>query len=367
MTEEAKTTTNAELSEIVYGQMTLAEKEEVLSFLKASYPETPRQSDPTFWDWHFLEQPNVGEGEVPVCLARGGTRIAGQLAAIKVGLNVSGVTVPSMWILDLLVDPDFRRRGIMKKLVVITEGHTPYLLGLNTNKQHSPALLMSLGWKIVTKIPRFHKILFAGNAIKELGNLAPLRGLLNLPSVVFRRSRLHRAADIRRLSSFDTSVDELWSEARGQWPCSIERSAETLNWQYCEQPYKKFEMLGYFEGERMLGYTVLFFRKPNSNGVVDKAAISDICYHPSEPAKIVDALIAAALELAIERRVGGLVVDVMDKVLEERFAHFGFWRVKSDLQLMVKAPEGQEVLYDGANWFLTRGDSDISIFEHPNI
>jgi hypothetical protein len=35
---------------------------------------------------------------------------------------------------------------------------------------------------------------------------------------------------------------------------------------------------------------------------------------------------------------------------------------------MAHATGGREqLMYDPANWFLTRGDSDVSIFEHPNV
>jgi hypothetical protein len=46
---------------------------------------------------------------------------------------------------------------------------------------------------------------------------------------------------------------------------------------------------------------------------------------------------------------------------------FGFNRVKNPLQLLVKSNENQTALYDPKNWFVTRGDSDTSIFEHPNL
>ena len=206
-------------NEIVYSQMKAADRRGVLSFLRGSYPETPRQSDPQFWDWHFIDQPIDQADEIPVFLAKSGDRIAGQLAAIRVGLSVAGRSLRSMWILDLLVDPDFRRRGIMKQLVGIAERHTPYLLGVNTNKQHAPALLMGLGWGIVTKIPRYHKILFPGNAIKEIGRFMPLRWLMNLAFAPFRRSSKQSGADIRQLNEFDQTLDEFWNEARGQWPC----------------------------------------------------------------------------------------------------------------------------------------------------
>ena len=72
-------------------------------------------------------------------------------------------------------------------------------------------------------------------------------------------------------------------------------------------------------------------------------------------------------ELALERRAGSLVTDVLDLTIAERLKVFGFGRVKNPLQLMVKSAARQNVLGDAKNWFLTRGDSDTSIFEDPNL
>lgn len=353
--------------DITFEQMDLSEKDKVLSFLKTAYPDNPRQSDAEFWDWHFVEQPGSRAGQISTWLAKSGERIAGQLATIPVELNVAGKTVQSMWILDLMVDPDFRRRGIMKKLVKIAEQHSPHLLGVNTNRQHAPALLQSLGWVIVSKIPRFHKILFPGNAVRELSQVKAVRSALNLLFAPLRPRRAEIDEHVRILPKFDHSFDAFWNEARDQWGCSISRSAATLNWQFERQPNKKFEILGYYENNNLMGYSVLFFRKANKNGLIDKAAISDICYGPQNSSHIVDTLLQASLRLAVERRAGGLVTDALDALLNERLRYFGFWPIKSGLQLMAKAPENHDFIYDRKNWFLTRGDSDISIFEHPNL
>lgn len=352
-------------NDLMIEQMQLSERDAVLSFLQTAYLENPRQSEPDFWEWHFRQPPRCQDGNLPVWLAKRGDRIAGQLAAIPVELNVGGETRPAIWILDLIVDPDFRRMGIAQKLVQAAERFCPYILGVNTNEQHAPALLQKQGFVIVSKIQRFHKMLFPGEAFREIAKLGPLRSIANLAFKPFRTG-LRKKTSVRLVTEFDASFDKLWSRANKQWPCSVSRTAEMLNWQFRRQPNKKYEVIGYFDKDKLLGYAVLFFRKPNEHGAIEKAAISDICYGPERPTEIIDALIRASLKLAVDRRVGGLVTDALDPLLQERFRFFGFWPVKSGLQLMVKAPENQDLLYDGSKWYLTRGDSDISIFEHPN-
>lgn len=355
--------------DIVIEQMRLSDKAELLAFLKAAFPDNPRQSDAGHWDWHFLKHPYSEPDNIPVWLAKSGGHVVAQLATIPVEMNLDGESVRAIWILDLIVAPDFRRRGIMKRMFDIVMAQYPFGLGVATDKQHSVAMVRGWDWAIFPKIPRYHRLLFPGTASRDLSRLKPLRTAADLAFAPFRprRNRSHVGPNmVRAVESFDESFDRLWAECRGQWKCSISRSAAFLNWQFREQPGKRFDVLGYYDGDRLLGYAVMFFRRENRQGAIDKAAISDICYHPSAPGQIVDALLEAALQLCLERRAGGLVTDTFDPFLQQRLKRFGFWNVKTRLEMLAKVPEGYEFAYDPANWFLTRGDSDISIFEHPN-
>jgi hypothetical protein len=352
--------------DILYRRMEMADRGGVLAFLQAAYPDNPRQSDPEFWDWHYLDHPNSAPGTIPVWLATSGSRIVGQLAAIPVELNIAGRPAPAIWILDLMVDPEFRRRGMMKKLVAEANKSYEFMLGSATRRQHSAALLTSLGWRVFSPIPRYHRMMFPGSA----STTGLFRASLDTLFSPFRPAGKKLAAlseNVRNVTAIDQSFDGLWAKCRGQWGNSITRSAEYLRWQFEKQPGKTFEIIAHFENQEMLGYAVLFFRKPDKNGAVSKAAISDICYHPGEAKGIIDSLIAAALKRVLDCRAGGLVTDALDPLLEERLRHFGFWPIKSGLEIMAIGPPGSDTLYDPKAWHLTRGDSDISIFEEPNV
>jgi ribosomal protein S18 acetylase RimI-like enzyme len=353
--------------EIAIRRMRPDEKPQVLAFLAKAYEDNPRHSDPAFWDWHFLEPPAANYDAPAVWLAMSGDRIAGQMAGLPIDVHIDGKMRTAIWALDFIVDPEFRRRGIGKKLALAMEADFPLLLGVNTDQQHAPALLQGLGWKKVSLIPRFHRILFPGHAVREVADKPAVSKMVNLAFRPLRgQPRSQRPYATRTLDTFDRSFDEFWRTARVQWPCSVERSRDLLEWQFEKQPGKKFDVIGCHKDQHLAGYAVLFFRRPGPSGRADKAAISDICYSPDDPAGVADSLIAASVDLAIERQAGGLVTDTLDELLQARLRKSRFWSIKSPLQLMVKAPEGLESAYEPKNWFLTRGDSDISIFEHPN-
>ena len=353
--------------EIIIEQLKSSDKDKVLSFLRKAYDDNPRMSDRAFWDWHYREAPHSEDGKLPVWVAKSGEQVVGQIGTIPVIVNVEGERRRAIWVLDMIVAPEFRGRGLAKKIVKAAHADCPFGLVINTSEQAgSTKLLQDSGYKIITNVPRFHKLLYPANDVRELANLNLLRKTANLAFAPFR-PRFEKNENVRAVEKFDASFDEFWAESSAQWKSSVERSVKYLEWQYLLQPGKKFEILGYYEGEKLRGFAVLFFRKPRANAAIPKAAISDICYHPENSAKIVDALLRESVRIAVERRAGGLVTDALDALVEERLTNFGFWRVKNPLQFMVKSDEQQDLVHNPKNWHLTRGDSDISIFESPNL
>lgn len=349
----------------------MSEKEQLLSFLKTAYPDNSRMSDERFWEWHFLKSPYVEPDNMPIWVVKDADKIVGQLAAIPVKLKVGDEEKSAVWILDFIVDENYRGRGLGKKLVLAAEQFCPLGLGVNTDEQSAPLLLQKLGWKIVRKIPRYNRLLFPGSAVKEIARVKPLRELINTAFAPFRlrfpQNHLKSNGTVRIVENFDSAFDELWEESKSIWSCAVRRSSAILNWQYFEQPGKKFDILGFYENEKLRGYAVLFFRKTGAGGALPKAAITDICCHPDKAVETIDGLLRASLQMAVERRAGTLVTDVIDATIQARLEKFGFRRTKNPLQLMVKSGEKQETIYNAENWFLTRGDADISIFEHPNL
>lgn len=357
-------------SDVQIKQFELSDQDALLSFLLRAYPGEPRRSDPAFWKWHFLENPYAVQGDIPLWLVKDSDEIVGHMATIPVKLKVGDDVRRAFWSIDFIILPEYRGRGLGKRLVLeARETYCQTMMELGHNEQ-SGAVFRRLKWVELGNINRYHKLLYPGDAIREISRLTPLRHLANLIYTPFRptRSALQQVSnELRVITEFDSSFDDLWIDASAEWNCAVVRDSRFLDWQYRKQPGKKFDVLGYYEGERLLGYVVLFFRKPELGGVSSKAAITDICYSATNSQDVIDALLQGALLLAVDRRAGGLVTDILDPLVEERLQHFGFWRIKKSPPFMVRTDERQQLIYERKNWFLTRGDADISIFEEPNL
>jgi GNAT superfamily N-acetyltransferase len=352
-------------------QFELADEDALLSFLRGSYPDEPSKSDPVFWKWHFLENPNTSVDNVPLWIVKTGDRVVGQMATIPVRLKVGEKEKPALWIIDFILAPEYRGRGLGKGLMkAARETYCTTMIALGYNAQ-SEAVLLSHKWVSLGNINRYHALFFPGNANRDLSHLGPVKELANLLYAPFRPAESRLSANgtgtLREISEFDSSFDSLWEDASTRWPCAVVRDSRFLQWQFMRQPGKKFEVLGYYEDNQLLGYVVLYFRRTNAGAAPDKVAISDLCYSATKPALIVDSLLKGALRLALERRAGGVVIDILDSIVEERLRQFRFWRIKASPPFMAGTFEDQELMYTRNNWFLSRADSDVSIFERPNL
>lgn len=351
-------------------QFVLSDRTALLAFLRIAYPDDSRKSDPAYWHWHYLENPQTETHNVPLWVVTRGAEIVGQVATIPVRLKVGAEETLAIWILDFIVHEDYRGQGLGKRLMGEARKFCPTMIALGIN-EGSTAVLLKTGWKAMGGVRRYQRLLFPGNDLQRASSFAPIRGLVNLCYSPFR-PRLSDTSEgsrqLREVTEFDDSFDAFWNEASRQWPCAVVRDARNLNWQFGRQPGKKFDVLGLYEQERLVGYAVLFFRKIGQAGAPAKASIADLCYTANDANAIIDELLRAALRLAIKRRAGSLVTDIHDALVEERLKHFGFWHIKNSPQFMAHATDGREqLMYEPGNWFLTRGDSDVSIFEHPNL
>lgn len=352
-------------------QFELSEQDALLSFLRVAYPGEPRKSEPDFWKWHFVENPYASPDNIPLWIVRTEKEIVGQMASIPVEVKVNGEVKRALWIIDFILDPAYRGRKLGKQLMqaALETYGTPMLsLGYNDN---SWAVLRSHKWKPLGNITRYHILLFPGDAAREISRFTLTRKAANLFYAPFRPSsnklRPHGGGEVREVTSFDASFDDLWQRASAQWPCSVVRSARYLEWQYIQQPGKKFDVLGYYNQDRLLGYLVLYFRKADGGGFSPKVAITDLCYDSEDAQQIIDELLKAALRLALDRHAGAVVTDVRDQRVEQRLRQIGFRRMPTAPPFAALTTERQDLIYEASNWFLTRGDCDVSIFEDPNL
>ena len=108
----------------------------------------------------------------------------------------------------------------MKSLVVTANHEYAYMLGSATRKQHSAALLTGLGWTVFADIRRYQKLLFPGNAVREMRVSRPqsYRNAVFTPPPPFRR---RRALIVSEWAPANTSLAIMiaFGKSSRQWDC----------------------------------------------------------------------------------------------------------------------------------------------------
>jgi hypothetical protein len=109
---------------------------------------------------------------------------------------------------------------------------------------------------------------------------------------VTRRFPKHRDR-IRHIARFDDSLDAALAKDTRKDEISILRSADYLNWRYCDNPRASYQLLEMRHGSDVDGYVV--YRKESPANDVRHVDVSDWWLAPSAPADTLSALIGALL------------------------------------------------------------------------
>lgn len=349
-------------------QLQREQLDQLPGLLRAVYRGEKRKADLAYLRWFYEQNPNVGVDALPIWVLKGNGQIIGQLGTIPVQLKVGAAYTKAIWILEFVILPEFRGQGLGKKLVLAAgeKYRTMITLGIN---EASTRVFTSLGWKPMGRIHRYHRLLFAGSSAGISSKRSLLREGLNRISFPLRASL--KGEDPKYTITcdrvFDPELDELWDRASVQWCVAARRGHKFLEWQFLHQPRKLFDCIRVYERGHLAGYAVLFFRAGRNGGPPPKAAISDLVYDSRNQDEVIDALLNAALQLAVERKAGGVVTDVLDGRTEARLKKLKFWRIKNSPPFMATSSEFPDEICDPAKWYLTRADADVSIFEEPNV
>ena len=135
-------------------QLQIEQMGELRDFLRLAYPQDPRKSNPHFLNWYYQQNPNVSMEHIPVWIATDGGRIVGQLATILIQLKAGSVYTKAIWILEFILLPEYRGRGLGKRLVLAAREHYPTMITLGINEA-STRVFNSLEWVPLGGIHRY--------------------------------------------------------------------------------------------------------------------------------------------------------------------------------------------------------------------
>ena len=246
---------------------TPADRPAIIDLLQRSMGETSTEKSEAYWSWKHEENPF---GPSPVLVAEADDRLVGVRAFMRWTWSRGGEEYRALRAVDTATDPDYRGRGIFKRLtlqlVEDCKGAGDDFIFNTPNEKSAPGYL-KMGWRELGRLP------------VSLRPLRPLRLALSLAGLSGPTSAPAPSASTADLELYPT-IDH---RQRGWY---TPRSTEFLHWRYARCPVVDYAATGE-EGR----YLVIYYFKQQQWG---------------REMRVVDRIVADGNEAACRRAIGHL-------------------------------------------------------------
>ena len=337
--------------------------ERILSLRGVVFGEEEKDKlDPRFWRWEFMEGV---DGKAFIYIVEDKNKIIGHFADIPRRFSVQGEVVLGTLSLDLMVHPDYWRKGIFGAMgrygaqrVKQENGIFLTAFPIRSETIHG---LKKIGWKEVVKLPVLvYPIKFSGiiNRYLRFPHLSLLVGgvarLFYLLLFGWKKVKGMEEVAIEKVSSLDNSFDDFWQKAKSLHPIVGVRNRNYLAWRYLQHPTRNYIIYRARKNGEMKGYIVL--RKVellsfNSAVIVDLLALDEMS-------------LAALVEKGIEhsRQEGA---DLLGFMVPSSHLYYtilkgmGFLPSLKTFLFMIYPLSGREIFLSPGKWYVNWGDTDV--------
>ena len=335
----------------------------IFSLRKIAFGETEKDKlDERFWRWEFEEGP---DGGAFIYIVEEGNKIIGHFADIPRRFSVEGGVVLGTLSLDLMVHPDYWRKGIFEAMgkygaqrVKQADGLFMTAFPIRLETIHG---LKKIGWREVVELPvlvypiRFHGILNRYIHFPPLSLLAG--GVARFFYLLFyglKRRKGIEAIEIEEIGLLDDQFDGFWQKVLSLYPIMGIRNRNYLTWRYLRHPTRHYDIYRAKKSGEMKGYIVL--RKVellnfNSAVIVDLLALDEMS-------------LAALVEKGIEhsRQEGADLLGFMvpsGHLYYKILRGMGFLPSLKTFLFMVYPHSDKEIFLSPEKWYVNWGDSDV--------
>lgn len=272
-------------SSLVIRRAQQADMPAVLAFVSRTYGAGAPFKDAARHRWQFENNPfrPTDETDPTIWIALDGARVVGEIAVQDGMLWLNGAPVPAGWIVDVMVDPDYRGQGLSHRIHAAVAAERTVLVTLTmapaTRRMAERAGCLTLGPTGQFILP--HSI--SGRTVRRFlehkaqagsARRAALLRLFNAsllgPALIAgglragarlrgrRRRRILPASDmqITEVTRFPDEMDALWVCAQQAYPAVFERSAAFLNWRFVDVPGLEYRRFLLKRDGKLAGYLV---------------------------------------------------------------------------------------------------------------
>lgn len=243
-------------------------------------------------------------GESPGLVALSGDgRLVGVRLFLRWEFTAGGSVVRAARPVDTATHPDFRGRGIFRRLTLdlLERVSRDTHLVFNTPNANSLPGYLSMGWRRVGTVPIAVRPARPGSFVRGLGGeLSRLRGGPPKPAPGTGGARLPvrcplpTAAEVLKgVSGLDALLEERAAAdaAAPRVRLGTERTAEFLRWRYADAPGLDYRAIAVEHGGTLAG---IAFCRPRARGRLAELTLSDLVVRPGDRATAARLLRTAA-------------------------------------------------------------------------
>ena len=281
------------------------------------------------WRWKNVSGKNSSIGAV--CVHNG--HIVGSLQSMPRSIKIAGSKVLGSYGVDFAVHPDYQGKGISTKLNIITDRLLKDIdVAFSYAIVGNPILIKTYSKRYLEfphAVTNFVRIKDIDAQLKAIPMERPWLvksgyntvKLLNTARQRLRNKKFRKKEfRIECLDRFDKRADDLWEEVSVDHDFICDRSADYLNWRYCDPRAGDFKVImAEGDDEELLGYSVLrinrylkgypvgyivdLLARPGRWNVLDALADESVKYFDTNDVNIVNCLVTMGHphERALER------------------------------------------------------------------
>jgi GNAT superfamily N-acetyltransferase len=345
-----------------------ADRPALRAFQGEHYGAISRHCDDEFFEWLFERNPHRDPAGASVWLCKRDGVVVAQQASIPTLLKIGDSEHRAAWLIDWMVHPEWRLKGVSPALFAANANSTDIMLGLGLEEMAYRSVRRA-GWSDAGRLTLFVRPL-DGVASAKILNLPPLLGKLAPRFIVGGSARFIAGVgsalarvSLEPVCAFDERIDALWDTVSREHQVVAKRDFEMVRWRFDQGPHRVHYDRYYLTRKgAVVGYAVLRvtdWRGHRIGRVVD--------YFTGQ--QWVTPLLALVMGELDRKGVAAVFLEQWDARAEKTLRSLGCMRARPSHRFMFKARETApagvaDTLAHASNWFVTPADSD---FDHVLI
>jgi len=202
-------------------------EEQHYSFATRMFGNRRKRRNSDYLYWKFRGEPSEELNSFKIALSDG--KIVGQLGLIPCQLNLDGQIVDSQWACDLVVDPEFRGKGVAKLLYQAAHDQKPITLGSDPSPSAEISMLRA-GYKKLKSSNKQFVPIFLGLPLRMKGVNIKILDKVRNPFLKLYSSNKYKS-NFEELDIIEAKHENIFQLEKDN-QIFIDRSESFKNWRF---------------------------------------------------------------------------------------------------------------------------------------